>query len=66
MKAQLSNPQKRLLCRAEVMKKTRLASATISYFMELGAFPMPNQELMEVDLWEISDIDAWIHSRKAA
>lgn len=66
MTAQTANPQKRLLCRAEVMKKTNLASATISQFMETGNFPKPHQESAEVDLWRLSDIEAWIYSRKKA
>lgn len=66
MTGQTTNQQGRLLCRPEVMKMTGLASVMVSRFMESGNFPQPNDEFSEVDTWKLSDIDAWIHSRKEA
>ena len=53
------NQQCRFLSRQEVMEVTALASCTLAYFVEKGAFPEPCRVNRGVEEWERTKVDGW-------
>ena len=56
----------RILRRAEVIRRTGLAKATLYRMMAAGQFPCPVQLSQRCVGWHLEEINTWIESRERA